>query len=252
MGSEEIDGLTQQDRLVALDRCSHIQAGGSDRRVANLDSLNYILRFVYGSESNIGAVSGAFKTLGLNSDLAGTVARRIYDSVQAGHDQDTAFNEVLRDVGIRCERLREFPARSALSQDEQAAASEEFNARMRALGQAEQNVALQTQKLEREIAELLGVAITEIDGEWGWQRTDNGRRFSPSTDGGDAFDLISEFRLNVHHLPRDPVRGYTDVVVTHTDSQTGRPMIALHSSDFSYSLPRTLCEAAIRAWSAAR
>lgn len=245
MNSDETDDLTQKDRLTALDRCSHVHRPDSQNTVANLDSLNYILRFVYGSENNIGYVSGAFKTLGLGKELTRSIALNICQSVVAGQSQESALKSVLEGTGVRCEKIQDFPSRSKLSPEKQAAASATSLAKMQADAEVQRQKATATQELDRKVAQILGVDLEPIDGEWGWQRSGTGSRFEPTSDGAVAFGLISQLRLNIQHLPRDPVRGYTDIAVSHSDARTGDPTLTLHSKDFSYSLPRTLCEVAV-------
>lgn len=104
---------------------------------------------------------------------------------------------------------------------------------------------LKIQELERKIAEILEVEVEKIEYEWGWQRKEDGTRFCPASNGGDVAALIAIFRLDIHHKPRDPVRGYADVSVTHIDEETGLPTLMLLASEFSNSLPRTICEAAV-------
>jgi hypothetical protein len=111
MNSPNDTELTKDDRLKILERCCRVQVAGTGSQVANQASLNYLLRFAYGCESNIGFVSGAFKTLGLRTDTAGLIVKQIRNSVLACHDQETALNAILESVGIRCQHLQDFPTR---------------------------------------------------------------------------------------------------------------------------------------------
>ena len=245
MSGDERETLDLATRLRYLRGLTTMRTVPSLDSSVNHDSLVFLARFAHGIEANSLPVMGAIKTLGASSSQLGAILELLCEEATVGGDAIYFPSVVTERLQIEISHRQRFPAVSSLTADEISASQAESEKRWAERTAQDRQQRLKVEELDRQAAALLEVSIKKSEFESGWERQDNGARYSPTSDGAIACDLIKVARLNITHRPIDPVRRTSEVLVTFAmDNGQPSPMV-FYSSDFEGSLAMTVCAAAI-------
>jgi hypothetical protein len=149
------------------------------------------------------------------------------------------IEQVAERLSIQVRPLQPFPAPPRQPTEEDALRAKEFDRTMQAQARATREQAEEDEKLDRAIAELMGVVVVKNDDEWGWKREATGERYSPTSDSALAFELIEYFHLDIAFHTGD-------VAVTFHVARYDPDSYSVYASNYGGSLARAVTVAAYR------